>query len=124
MRRAKKKNYYVFFILLLLVFGTSTFAKSSEVSIWDFEIVSYEVRWDVDGYHVTGEIKNMGNALAGVQVVIVARDSEGALVDSVNFWPNGTNNILPGSSTGIGQYVTKEARAKNFEIQILSAKVW
>ena len=108
--------------------GRATIAtESPEISkptVSDFSIVSSSYKWDNGRFRIIGEIKNIGNIPAGVQVEAIARDASGRIVDSVKFWPNSTNNILPGQSVGIGYTVTRDKKAKRIEIQKIRVTKW
>lgn len=90
----------------------------------DFEIISYSGKWEGGRLRIVGEVKNTGTVAAGVEILAVARDVNGQIVDSEAFWPNSVNNIAPGASYPIGYTVTTDSRAKSIEASINSTKVW
>jgi hypothetical protein len=93
-------------------------------SVNDFEIISAYSQWDGGRFRVLGEIKNNGKIAAGVQVEAIARDKNGRLVDSKDFWPNGIYNIPPGGTSGIGHTITNNTRAEKITIKVISVTVW
>jgi hypothetical protein len=99
-------------------------APSNKIPLSNFKIVSFQPEWRHETFYAIGEIKNIGKIPAGVQVQVIARDSQGTLVDCQQFWPNSINNIYPGMSCGIIYPITSNTRAKTFEIQIIRVKVW
>mgnify|MGYP006865036888 CR=1 FL=1 len=98
--------------------------KSNEPSIGDFSIIHSSYKWENGRFRIIGEIKNIGEHPAGIQVEAVARDKHGKIVDSVKFWPNSTNNIAPGQSTGVGYTVTRDKRAVRIGLKKVSVTQW
>ena len=95
------------------------------ISPADFEILSFRSEWGELGLRVIGEIRNNGNMAAGVEVEVIARDSNGTLIESTKFWPNSISNIPPGSTTGISSYtITEDRRASRVEVKIVRVRVW
>ena len=90
----------------------------------DFEIVSYRGVWEGDRLRIKGEIRNNGSLPGGPKIEVVARDVNGELVDSEQFWPNSTTNIPPGGSCGIGYTVSSDRRARTVEARIIDVSVW
>lgn len=109
---------------VLLNKSESEQSYSTEPPISDFEILSVYAKWEGGRFRVLGEIKNNGKKAAGVQVEAIARDKNGRLVDSVKFWPNGVENIYPGSTVGVGFTVTYDKRAVKIELKIIGVDVW
>jgi hypothetical protein len=101
-----------------------TFAGSIKIPPSNFEIVSFRGEWQGDTLWAIGEIRNNGNISGGPKVEVIARDSQGMLIDSEQFWPNSTDGILPGSSCGIKYPVTEDTRAKTLEIKVISVNNW
>lgn len=89
-----------------------------------FEIVSFRGEWQGGTLYIIGEIRNNGNIPGGPKVEVIARDSQGMLIGSDQFWPNSTNNILPGSSCGIKYPVTEDTRAKTLGIKVIGVSNW
>jgi len=98
----------------------------SKASKPNFKIIDcYGVRRSSDNaFRVIGEVQNIGDVSAGVQIEAIARDRNGRLVGSVKFWPNSVSNIPPNSSTGIGHTITKDHSATEMECRIVSTTVW
>lgn len=101
-----------------------TFAGSSEIPPSNFEIVSFRGEWQGGTLYIIGEIKNNGNIPGGPKVEVIARDSQGMLIASKQFWPNSINNISPGSSCGIKYHITEDTRAKTIEMKVISVNSW
>lgn len=106
------------------LFDLEKATSPNEPSVSDFEIISATSTWEGGRFRIIGEIRNNGDIAAGVQIEAIARDKDGRLVDSVKFWPNSIENILPGRTTGLGYTVTRNPRAKTIEVQIISVTVW
>lgn len=66
----------------------------------------------------------MGETPGGPHVEVIARDENGELVASTDFWPNSINNIPPGETRGIAFTITEDSRAKSAEIKIIGVNIW
>lgn len=89
-----------------------------------FQVVSYVARWEGERLVVVGEVRNVGNAAAGVELQITARDTSGRLVDVVTFWPASIDNIAPGMTYGFRRSVTRERSAVSVDVKIVGARIW
>ena len=121
-----KKLFITFFFLIFAMFiiPALTFAGSSKIPTSNFEIVSFRGEWQGGTLYIIGEIRNNGNVSGGPKVEVIARDSQGMLIGSEQFWPNSTNGILPDSSCGIKYPVTEDTRAKTLEIKVVGVSNW
>jgi uncharacterized protein YdbL (DUF1318 family) len=100
-------------------------SQREKVSVGNFKIVSFKGVWASHGtLRVIGEVKNIGNIAAGVQIEAIARDANGQLVDTAKFWPYSTKNIPSGSSTGFKYPLTDDRSAKTVEVKVIDVKVW
>lgn len=95
-----------------------------KVPLSNFKIVSFHGDWRRNTLYVIGEIKNIGNIAAGVQIQAIVRDSSGTLIDCESFWPNSISNIQPGASCGINYPISEEPSAQKIELTIIEAQVW
>jgi len=86
---------------------------------YDFEIVSFHAQWRHGTLYAIGEIKNTGALAGSPKVEVIARDKDGLLIDTVDFWPNGISNLNPGVSCGIKYPVTEDPRAERLYIRIV-----
>ena len=98
--------------------------ETKSPSVNDFKIISAYSEWDDGRFRILGEIKNNGKIAAGVEVEAIARDKNGILIDSKDFWPNGVSNIPPGGTSGIGFTITNNKRAEIMTIKVISVTVW
>ena len=108
---------------MLLIYPLFSYAFQ-DVPISNFKIISFHGDWRGDTLYVIGEIKNIGNVAAGVQIQAIARDSSGTLIDCESFWPNSPNNIQPGLSCGIKYPITDKRSTQKIELIILEALIW
>lgn len=90
----------------------------------DFEIVSHRGVWEGGRLRLKGEIKNNGNIPGGPKIEVIARDANGELIDSKQFWPNSVTNIPPGGTCGIEHTITRDIRAKTYEVKVIDVDVW
>lgn len=90
----------------------------------DFQIVSHSGKWEFNSFYIIGEIKNIGTKPGGPKVEVIARDGNGTLIGSEQFWPNSTVNIKPGESCGIRFNITNDKRARTLDIKVVSVDVW
>jgi len=93
-------------------------------SVASFKIVSYQGKWEYGRFRIVGELKNTGTVAAGAEIEVIARDSDGVLVDSKQFWPNSINNIPPGGTCGIDFSITEDPAAVTLEAKVVEATVW
>lgn len=99
--------------------------NTEEPSCSDFKILSIRgVRGEFGMLRVKGEIKNVGSIAAGVQIEVIARDRNGVLIDSADFWPNSIYNIPPGETRGISYPITEDRNAIAIEAKIIRVRVW
>ena len=103
---------------------SNPYKTKSSNSVSNFKILDCRGKWESGRFRVIGEVKNIGNIASGVQIEAIARDSNGKLIGSEKFWPNSTNNLSAGSSTGIGFTITKDPSAKTMECRIVSQNIW
>ena len=108
-------------VILLL---SNAYCEDKGISPSDFQIISFNLRWEDGRLRVIGEIKNNGKIPAGPEVEVIARDANGVLIESQKFWPNSTNNIPPGGTSGISYTITRDARAKSGDIKVISVHIW
>lgn len=91
----------------------------------DFKILSLKGVWrEYRGLVAIGEIKNEGSVAVGVEIEVIARDEDGVLVDSAQFWPNSISNILPGETCGIDYTITEDRSAKSIEAKVVRVNIW
>ena len=118
------KNF-IFLIIILCLFPIFTYSGGRAVpSISDFKIISFQGGWRMEEFYVSGEVKNIGTIPAGLKIEVIAKDSQGKLVKSIQFWPNNTKNIQPGSSFEFESKITEDQRANQIEIEILGVIRW
>jgi hypothetical protein len=103
---------------------STTEAPGDTPSVSSFRIVSYHGNWDGDTLRVIGEVKNAGTVAAGPQIEVIARDANGVLVDSQQFWPMSIKNLPPGLSCGMNYAITTDRRAKSLEANVVAVEVW
>jgi hypothetical protein len=120
----KQSIIFFFFVVIMSIIPALTFAGSIKISPSNFEIVSFRGEWQGNTLYIIGEIRNNGNIPGGPKVEVIARDSQGMLIASQQFWPNSTDNILSGSSCGIKYPITEDTRAKTVEIKVISVSSW
>jgi hypothetical protein len=101
-----------------------TAMPAPSLSVASFVIVSFQSKWDYGYLKIIGELKNVGTVGAGAQIEVIARDANGVLVDSSQFWPNSINNIPPGGTCGISYSITKNTAAVTLEAKVISVTVW
>ncbi len=94
------------------------------ISPSDFQIISFNPRWEDGRLRAIGEIKNNGKLPAGPKVEVIARDAKGELIASKSFWPNSINNIPPGGTSGIALTITEDTRAKSADIKVIGVDIW
>ena len=111
-------------IIFIFVFTININTKAEDISLTSFKIVSFDLIWEDGRLMVIGEIKNIGNVAAGVQLEAVARDKDNKLIDTVMFWPNSISNLPPGTSCGIKYKVTENPNAVQGSVRIVRAIVW
>ncbi len=136
-------------LTLVLIFGMASSSKSdkktdidtpqqtTECEAWNnppapktiicsskYEIVSISYEWEYDSLYIIGEIKNNGDTPGSPKLEAIARDKNGTLVDSDQFWPNSTVNIQPGSSCGIKFPITKNRNATKVEVKVISENIF
>ena len=118
-----KSRFILFFLIIILPYSL-IYAQSPRIPLSNFKIISFRGEWRYNTLYIIGEVKNIGDVPAGVEVEVIARDSNKLLIDSAQFWPNSINNIQPGSSCGIKHHITEDTRAKTLEIKVINATVW
>ena len=69
----------------LLIPRFSTSYALQDVPLSNFKIVSFQGDWQGDTLYIIGEITNIGNVAAGVEVQVIVRDSSGTLIDCESF---------------------------------------
>ena len=99
---------------------TSDVAQATE----GFLVMSFDARWEGNTLWVVGEVRNVSNRPAGVELQVIARDPAGRLVDVATFWPASINNIRPGSSYGFRHPVTNQRSATRVEVDIVGSEIW
>lgn len=99
---------------------TSDVAQATE----GFLVMSFDARWEGNTLWVVGEVRNVSNRAAGVELQVIARDPAGRLVDVATFWPASINNIRPGSSYGFRHPVTNQRSATRVEVDIVGSEIW
>jgi hypothetical protein len=120
----KQSITFFFFVVTVFIIPVLTFAVSGKIPLSNFEIVSFRGEWQGGTLYIIGEIRNNGDIPGGPKVEVIARNSQGMLIASEKFWPNSTDNILPGRSCGIKHYITEDTRAKTVEIKVISVSSW
>jgi hypothetical protein len=118
----------LFFAVLFLLIVAPAAIANQKVPLSSFKIISIDGIWENVGktarMRALGEIKNVGNVAAGVQVQVIARDKTGRLVATYQFHPCGMANIQPGASCGVDRIITNDPKATRIEMSILSTVVW
>lgn len=94
------------------------------ISTSDFEILSTSSRWEYGRLIVVGEVQNLGRVPAGVKLEAIARDENGTLLDSEEFWPASIRNIEPGETTGIEISLTKNTNVAKYEVRVIDVTQW
>ena len=99
--------------------------RLNKPSLSDFRILSLKGVWkEYRGFVAIGEIKNEGSIAAGVEVEIIARDKNGVLIGSEQFWPNSIYNIPPGETRGIDYKITEDRNAITIEGKVIKVQIW
>jgi len=91
----KQSITFFFFVVIMSIIPALTFAGSIKTPPSNFEIVSFRGEWQGNTLYIIGEIRNNGNIPGGPKVEVIARDSQGMLIASQQFWPNGWNRGCP-----------------------------
>lgn len=112
----------IIMILAFIVLFPSLAIAQPAVS--DFMVLSIKGTWQYGTLWAKGEIMNTGSLAGGPRVEVIARDSNGTLVDSAQFWPNQMLNIPPNQSRGINFPITKDKRAVTIEAKVIGVNVW
>lgn len=99
-------------------------SSQAGTTVEGFEIISYITRWEGETLWIVGELRNVGNVAAGVELQVIARDVTAQLVDVATFWPASIQNIRPGMSYGFRHPVTRERSATSVELRILGTRSW
>jgi hypothetical protein len=123
----KIANIYFYLLLVCILFILNPFfiyAASSETPISNFQIISVRGEWRGPSLYVIGEVKNIGAIPGGPKLEVIVRDSNGFLIDSAQFWPNSTVNILPGASCGVKHPVSENKNATKIELKVISVNSW
>jgi hypothetical protein len=104
--------------------GQPTGQGDASPSVADFEVLSYQPRWEDGLLRVTGEVRNNGEHAAGVELELVARDQDGTAIDTHVFFPAGSENIPPGGARAFTRALTEDQRATSATIQLVGVFVW
>ncbi len=103
---------------------TQTYKSRDEVKKSDFILMGVKGKWINGRFRVLGDVKNIGTIPAGVKIQAKALDRYGETIDSIKYFPNGTDNIDPNDSVGIEFTLTKDKSAVDVEVKIISTQVW
>lgn len=103
---------------------TSSYSSEVGISVSDFQIISFNPRWENGSLRAIGEIKNNGKLPGSPKVEVIARNIKGELIASESFWPNSINNIPPGGTCGIAYPITEDTRAKSADIKIIGVDIF
>ena len=88
-----------------------------------FTVLDWRPVPGVIGVVIVGEVRNDNAVAAGVRLQVIARDSAGNVVDTLEYWPAGERNIAPGRTEPIDVIATQQP-AVTFDIRIVDARVW
>ena len=115
------KKLLIWTILMVMMMGETTFGVPTTK---DFKIVSFSGKWECETLWIKGEVKNIGNEKAGVEIYYIIRDKHNKIVDSGSFWPYGVSNIESGQSVGLDYPASKNKEAKMIELRLKKVRIW
>ena len=98
--------------------------KSTDPTTKDFSIISFYGEWEYGTLCIKGEVKNIGDEAAGVEIYYTVRDENNKLIDSGSFWPYSISNIEPGQSVGLEFPASHNKKAAKIGVRIKSVHVW
>lgn len=97
------------------------------IKVTDIEIVEWHWnRNSLGDVQIIGEIKNKGNVAMGVQLQAIARDRNGSIIGSNEFWPASIKNIPAGGTWPIDSYVdAKQSQdVDKVSLSVIGVKEW
>jgi len=107
---------------------SSYYDKNQNIKVSDFEIIEWHWKHSrIGGIEIIGELKNNSNIAGGVRLQAIARNKDGKLVDSWEFWPASTKNIPTGAKWPINMSVFSSASKEDIEtvsFKVIEVKIW
>ncbi|MFH1010402.1 MAG: hypothetical protein V1784_04105 [bacterium] len=102
----------------------NTAEQGSQISLSDIQILEWHLDREYGHTRVVGELRNNSAVAMGAQLQAIARDKEGRIIDSAEWWPASVSNIPAGSSWPIGYTISDKANIKTVTVSVIRVQIW
>lgn len=90
----------------------------------DFKLIDIQGFWKYKHYHIKGKLINNSKYAGGAEITATAKNKNGEVIKSKDFWPASTYNIYPGDTIPFDHHITKDSSASIMEAYISDALIW
>lgn len=98
--------------------------QDSKPSISDIQILEWHLEREYGRTRVIGELKNNSSVATGVQIQAIARDKQGRIIDSEEWWPASISNIPSGAIWPINKTISDKENIETVEVSVIDVNVW
>jgi hypothetical protein len=101
--------------------------QDSKPSVSNIQILEYRLKSEGSRQQfvsVIGELKNNNRMATGVQLLVIARDNQGRVIDNAMIWPASITNIPAGATWPIQYMFSDGENITTVEIRVMDVKIW